>query len=147
MGMSGTGFRLAVLGAAAVLLAACGNGKAQPTVGANPGDNTVVSTIPEPPDPDTASLTPANVTLTVSKSVWDDYQVYLQRVGRIGSGYYVVTEDGLGGASWSCSDAFCGIGFDGKAEAMKTCETNNAGKSCIVFAKDTRPQVRYEIAQ
>jgi hypothetical protein len=136
--------------AAVVALAACGgtNGNKMNTggVGANPGDNTRISTIPDAPAPDTAVLTPSNQTYRINKGIWDDYQLYLSRVGRIGNGYYAITEDGIGGASWSCSDALCGGSYNGKDLAMKQCQTSNPGKTCIIFAKDNHPQVKYEIA-
>jgi hypothetical protein len=144
----GTISRVFVL-AAVVALAACGgNGNKMDTSGpgANAGDNTRISTIPDAPAPDTASLTPANQTYTIGKNIWDDYQLYLSRVGRIGNGYYAITEDGTGGASWSCSDALCGGSYNGKDLAMKSCQDANPGKTCMVFAKDNHPQVKYEIA-
>jgi hypothetical protein len=141
-------FALATLAA----LAACGgNGGHQmntTTPGANAGDNTRISTVPDAPAPDTSSLTPSNQVYRINKGIWDDYQVYLSRVGRIGNGYYAITEDGMGGASWSCSDALCGGSYpNGKSDAMAACEKSNPGKTCIIFAKDNHPQVRYEIAQ
>jgi hypothetical protein len=143
--------RVLVLAAVAALVASCGggNGNKMSTTGpgANAGDNTRISTVPEPPAPDTASLTPANTVFTVSKGIWDDYQVYLGRVGRIGNGYYAITDDGMGGASWSCSDALCGMSYNGKDAALKQCQTSNPGKTCIIFAKDNHPQVKYEIGQ
>jgi hypothetical protein len=146
----GTIFRIFALAAVAVTVASCdGNGSRVETSapGANLGNNTIVATVPEPPAPDTASLRPANQVLTISKAIFDDYQVYLGRVGRIGSGYYAVTEDGLGGASWSCGDALCGDSYNGKAAALTQCETSNPGKSCIIFAKDNHPQIKYDLAQ
>jgi hypothetical protein len=145
----GTISRVLVLAAVAALAASCeGNGNKMATggPGANPGDNTRISTIPDAPAPDTASLTPANQTFTIAKHIWDDYQLYLSRVGRIGNGYYAITTDGMGGASWSCSDALCGGSYNGKDLAMGQCQTSNPGKTCMIFAKDNHPQVRYEIA-
>jgi len=139
--------RVLVLAAGLVITVGCGNGKAGPTVGANPGDNTIVSTIPDAPAADTASLTPANQVVTINKGIWEDYQGYLKRVGRIGNGYYAITEDGMGGASWACSDALCGSSYNGKDLAMKQCQASNPGKTCIIFAKDDHPQLRYEIGQ
>jgi hypothetical protein len=141
--------RIFALSAAVTLLAGCGNGGGKvetSTPGANPGDNTIVSTVPDAPAPDTASLTPSTQVVTVAKHVWDDYQTYLTRVGRIGNGYYAVTEDGMGGASWSCGDALCGQSYNGKEAALKSCQDGNPGKTCLIFAKDNHPQVRYEIA-
>ena len=145
----GTSFRAFAMAAA---LAAAGCGTASHKIdtsapGANPGDNTIVSTVPEPPAPDTATLTPANEVVTISKAIWDDYQAYLGRVGRIGNGYYAITTDGIGGASWSCSDALCGNSYNGKDAAMKQCQDSSPGKTCMIFAKDNHPQVRYQIAQ
>jgi hypothetical protein len=139
--------RVLVLAAGLVITVGCGNGKAGPTAGANPGDNTIVSTIPDAPAADTASLTPANQVVTINKGIWEDYQGYLKRVGRIGNGYYAITEDGMGGASWACSDALCGSSYNGKDLAMKQCQASNPGKTCIIFAKDDHPQLRYEIGQ
>lgn len=142
--------RVLVLAAVAALAASCeGNGNKMATggPGANPGDNTRISTIPDAPAPDTASLTPANQTFTIAKNIWDDYQLYLSRVGRIGNGYYAITTDGVGGASWSCSDALCGGSYNGKELAMQQCQTSNPGKTCMIFAKDNHPQVKYEIGQ
>jgi len=146
---NGTISRVFVLSSVIALAACGGNGNQMNTSGpgANAGDNTRISTIPEPREPDTASLTPANQVITINKGIWDDYQTYLSRVGRIGNGYYAVTEDGMGGASWSCGDALCGQNYDGKAAAMKSCQDANAGKTCIIFAKDNHPQVKYEIGQ
>ena len=146
---NGTISRVFVL-AGVIALASCGgNGNKMDTSGpgANAGDNTRIATIPDPAAPDTAKLTPANQTFTIGKHIWDDYQVYLSRVGRIGNGYYAITEDGMGGASWSCSDALCGQSYNGKAAAMKSCSDANPGKTCMIFAKDNHPQVKYEIAQ
>jgi hypothetical protein len=145
----GASLRILALAGAAITLAACGgNGNKMETSGpgANAGDNTRISTIPDAPAPDTASLTPANTVITINKGIWDDYQAYLGRVGRIGNGYYAITEDGIGGASWSCSDALCGASYNGKDAALKQCQASNPGKTCIIFAKDNHPQVRYEIA-
>jgi hypothetical protein len=145
----GTSLRIFALAAVTTALAACSNGGHKIDTsgpGANAGDNTRISTIPEPPPPDTASLTPANTVFRINKGIWDDYQVYLGRVGRIGNGYYAITEDGVGGASWSCSDALCGMSYNGKDAALKQCQTSNPGKTCLIFAKDNHPQVRYEIA-
>lgn len=147
---NGTISRVLVLAAVAAAAASCGgNGNKIDTSapGANPGHNTIVATVPEPRDPDTASLTPSNQVFTINKGIWDDYQGYLARVGRIGSGYYAITEDGLGGASWACSDALCGMSYNGKDLAMKQCQESNPGKTCLIFAKDNHPQVKYEIAQ
>jgi len=146
---SGTIFRVLAFSAVAAL-AACseaGHKMDTSTPGANAGDNTRISTIPDAPGPDTASLTPVNQVYRINKGIWDDYQVYLSRVGRIGNGYYAITEDGVGGASWSCSDALCGMSYNGKDLAMKQCQDSNPGKTCLIFAKDNHPQVRYEIAQ
>jgi hypothetical protein len=135
--------------AVAALAASCGgNGNKIDTSGpgANAGDNTRVSTIPEPPAPDTAALTPANTVVVIDQGIWNDYQGYLTRVGRIGNGFYAITEDGVGGASWSCPDALCGMSYNGKELAMKQCQESNPGKTCIIFAKDNHPQVRYQIA-
>ena len=146
----GTVSRVLVLASVAAL-AACGgdNGNHMNTSGpgANPGDNTRISTIPDAPGPDTASLTPANETVVIAKNIWDDYQLYLSRVGSIGNGYYAITTDGVGGGSWSCSDALCGQSYNGKDLAIQQCQSSNAGKSCMIFAKDNRPQIKYEIAQ
>ncbi|WP_395015781.1 hypothetical protein [Dongia sp.] len=145
----GTISRVLVLAAVAALAAGCeGNGNKMNTSGpgANAGDNTRIATIPDAPAADTASLTPANQTFTIAKNIWDDYQLYLSRVGRIGNGYYAITTDGLGGASWSCSDALCGGSYNGKDLAMGQCQTSNPGKTCMIFAKDNHPQVKYEIA-
>jgi hypothetical protein len=141
--------RIFVLAAVAGLTACGGTSHKIDTSGpgANPGDNTVVTTIPDAPAPDTASLSPGPELVTIQKNIWDDYQLYLSRVGQVGSGYYAITEDGLGGASWSCSEALCDQENQGLANAMKQCQDANPGKSCIVFAKDNHPQVRYEIAQ
>ena len=132
-------------------LAACGsdNGNQMNTSGpgANPGDNTRISTVPDAPAADTASLTPANQTVVIAKNIGDDYQLYLSRVGRIGNGYYAITTDGLGGASWACGDALCGQSYKGKDLAMGQCQTANPGKTCMIFAKDNHPQIKYEIAQ
>ena len=147
---TGTMSRVLVLAAVAATATACGgmNHKVETSApGANPGNNTIVATVPEPPAPDTASLTPANQVIVIPKWIWDDYQVYLGRVGRIGNGYYAITEDGLGGASWSCGDALCGNSYNGKDAALKQCEASNPGKTCIIFAKDNHPQVKYDIAQ
>ena len=147
---TGTISRFLALATVAVAVAACGsmNNKVETSApGANPGNNTIVATVPEPPAPDTASLTPANKVFVVAKNIWNDYQVYLGRVGRIGNGYYAITEDGLGGASWSCGDALCGNSYNGKQAALQQCETSNPGKTCIIFAKDNHPQVKYDIAQ
>ena len=148
---TGTISRFLVLAAVAVLVASCdsngGNKMNTSGGGANAGDNTRISTIPDAPAPDTASLTPSNQTFTIAKNIWDDYQLYLARVGRIGNGYYAITEDGVGGASWSCSDALCGGSYNGKDLAMKQCQTSNPGKTCLIFAKDNHPQVKYQIAQ
>ena len=147
----GTISRVLVLAAVAVLVASCdsnGGNKMNTTgPGANAGDNTRISTIPDAPAPDTASLTPSNQVFTINKGIWADYQTYLARVGRIGNGYYAITEDGVGGASWSCSDALCGMSYNGKDAAMKQCQASNPGKTCLIFAKDNHPQVKYEIAQ
>src|SRR5690349_18145640 len=95
----GIGTLSRVLAVAAVAaLAACGSSHPNKMdtagPGANPGDNTRISTIPDAPAPDTASLTPANESVTIAKNIWDDYQLYLSRVGRIGNGYYAITTDG-----------------------------------------------------
>lgn len=147
---TGTISRIFVVASLAAAATGCGGtgSTVQTTApGANPGHNTIVATVPEPPAPDTESLTPANTVVTISKAIWDDYQLYLGRVGRIGNGYYAITEDGKGGASWSCGDALCGDSYNGKSAAMKQCQDSNPGKTCIIFAKDNHPQVKYEIAQ
>jgi hypothetical protein len=137
---------LSVAGLAAACGGSHGNQMNTASPGANAGDNTRISSIPEPPAPDTASLTPSTQVYSINKGIWDDYQVYLSRVGRIGNGFYAITEDGVGGASWSCSDALCGMSYNGKDIAMKQCQDSNPGKTCLIFAKDNHPQVRYQIA-
>ena len=52
----------------------------------------------------------------------------------------------MNGASWSCSDALCGLSYNGKDLAMQSCQKANPGKTCVIFAKDNHPQVKYEIA-
>jgi hypothetical protein len=147
----GTISRVLVLAAVAALAASCGGGNGNKMntagAGANAGDNTRISTIPDARAPDTASLTPSDQVFTINKGIWDDYQLYLSRVGRIGNGYYAITEDGNGGASWACSDALCGASYKGKDLAMKQCQDSNPGKTCLIFAKDNHPQVKYEIGQ
>ena len=142
---NGISLRFFVL-AAALALAACGS-TASSNVPQPQGTKAIIATVPDVPAPDTASLTPSNQHVTLSKAVWDDYQTYLKRVGRIGNGYYAVTEDGVGGASWSCSDAFCGGSYDGKNAAQKQCEASNTGKKCVIFAKDNRVQMKYDLAE
>ncbi len=147
---TGTIARVIALAAVAALAVSCGNGNGNKmnttTPGANAGDNTRITTIPDVPDADTTKLTPSDRTYTIAKNIWDDYQLYLSRVGRIGNGYYAITEDGLGGSSWSCGDALCGQSYNGIDLAMKQCRDSNPGKNCIIFAKDNYPQVKYEIA-
>ena len=142
--------RMTLLAAVAALVVSCGgnsNKMDTSTPGANAGDNTRIVPIPEPKAADTASLTPADTVIVIDRNIWDDYQLYLSRVGRIGNGYYAITTDGQGGASWSCSDALCGGSYNGKELAMNQCQTSNPGKTCMIFAKDSHPQVRYEIGQ
>ena len=126
-----------VLGGAAIFAAACEGPKGQPEVTQN-------VFVPDPPPPETTPVT-ANQSITITKNVWEDYQVYLGRVGRIGGGYYAVTEDGTGGGSWACGEALCQLGRDAKAAAMKQCQEANPSKTCVIFAKDDRPQMHYEV--
>ena len=125
------------LGGAAILVAACDGPKGQPEVTQN-------VFVPDAPPPETTPVT-ANQSITITKSVWDDYQVYLGRVGRIGGGYYAVTEDGTGGGSWACGEALCEQGLDAKAAAMKQCQQANPSKTCVIFAKNDKPQMHYEV--
>jgi hypothetical protein len=140
-----TGIRLSVLAAALALASACGNTNSPKPVNGTSTD--IVATVPEPPAPSDAPTTASSQSVTVSKVVWDDYQAYLTKVGRIGNGYYAVTEDGNGGASWACGEAFCGAGYDGKTTAMTQCQNANTGKTCVLFAKDDRILMKYELAQ
>lgn len=151
-------FLRAVAGMSLVLLAGCGPHNAQPQ-----STKVYVPAAPAPAGPAPAPVTgtaPTNTSLqpvldapagapniSVSNVVWDSFQAYLQKVGRVGDGYFAITEDGTGGGSWACGEALCQNGFDGQAAAMKQCADANPGKTCVLFARDNRIKVHYEIAQ
>jgi hypothetical protein len=142
----GCGFRFSVL-AVALALAACGTSGKQQAAGTV--DNTIVATVPEPAVQDNAA-TPAPTTdsgqpITLDKTVWSNYQAYLQKVGGIGDGYFFVTQDGQGAGSWACGNALCEGSFDGQDAAKQQCEASSPGKTCVLFAKDSRIQVNYTV--
>lgn len=131
--------RISVLAAvAAALLAGCGGGQSQPQSGK--------IFVPEPQAAQTYNSDQLLTTVTLSQSTWADYQSYLQKMGRIGGGWYAVAEDGQGGGSWSCPAALCEQSFDGKSAALKSCQAANPGKSCVIFAKNDTIQMKYEVA-
>jgi hypothetical protein len=129
----------AVALAAALLLAGCGNGKGQA--------NNAPLFVPDPPAPTTMDASKLTTSVTLGKNVWDDYQAYLVKMGRIGGGWYAVTTDGTGGGSWSCAAALCEQSYDGKSAALKSCQAANAGKECVIFARNDVIQMKYEVAQ
>ena len=138
-------------------LAGCGGGKSQPQSpnvfvpdAPAPSDTSGTMTQAQPPVPavqPVMSSTVGGPTITVTKVVWDNFQGYLAKVGRVGDGYYAITEDGTGGGSWACGEALCEGTFDGQGAALKSCSDANPGKTCIIFSKDNRVQMKYEVQQ
>ncbi len=140
-----------------VVVAGCGSSKSQPQspnvyVPDAPAAVTQTQTMTEatPPTPavqPVMSTTVGGPTVLISKVVWDNFQGYLAKVGRVGDGYYAITNDGAGGGSWACGEALCQGTFDGQAAALKSCADGNPGKQCIIFAKDNKIQMKYEVQQ
>lgn len=149
-------FSALVVGAA-ISLAGCGGTKSQPQsnnvyVPDAPAASTDTATMTnDTPPPMTVqpvmSTTVGGPTVTITKTVADNFQAYLNKVGRVGDGYYAITDDGGGGGSWACGEALCQGTFDGQAAALKSCSDANPGKTCMIFAKDNRVQVKYEVGQ
>jgi len=148
----------ALAGIAIVVLGGCGSHQSQP-------QSTTVY-VPDPAGPTGAPPAPVTQTevpassvqpvldappnspsINVAKVVWDSFQAYLEKVGRVGDGYFAITEDGTGGGSWACGEALCQGNFDGQAAAMQQCATANPGKSCVLFARDNRIKMNYQIGQ
>jgi hypothetical protein len=145
----GTGIRVAALAGALAILAACGSSGKQQQAEA---PSTTVATMPDVASSNNDTTPPPAAAATgapilISKAVWANYQDYLQKVGRIGDGYFFVTEDGLGGGSWACGNALCEGSFDGQGTARQQCESSSPGKTCVLFAKDDRIQVNYQVAE
>jgi hypothetical protein len=144
-------------GLSLILTAGCSSTKSQPQspnvyVPDAPAAETQTGTMTQtqPPTPEVQpvlSTTVGGPTIVVSKVVWDNFQGYLNKVGRVGDGYYAITEDGSGGGSWACGEALCQGTFDGQGAALKSCSEANPGKTCIIFAKDNRVQMKYEVQQ
>ena len=147
----------AVFCALALALAGCGSTKSQPQsdtvyVPDAPAPATQTGTMTNDATPPTTiqpvmSTTVGGPTVTITQTVADNFQAYLNKVGRVGDGYYAITEDGTGGGSWACGEAWCQGTFDGQAAALKSCSDANPGKTCMIFAKDNRVQMKYEVAQ
>jgi hypothetical protein len=147
----------AVFCALALALAGCGSTKSQPQsdtvyVPDAPAPATQTGTMTNDATPPTTiqpvmSTTVGGPTVTITQTVADNFQAYLNKVGRVGDGYYAITEDGTGGGSWACGEALCQGTFDGQAAALKSCFDANPGKTCMIFAKDNRVQMKYEVAQ
>jgi hypothetical protein len=150
---------LAVMSSLAIVLAAgCSTNKSQPQSStvyvpepAAPSSSEPASmTTNTPPSPTVQPIVdaPANAqSITISKVVWDNFQAYLAKVGRVGDGFYAVTEDGSGGGSWACGEALCLGNFDGQGAALKSCADANAGKTCIIFARDNKIRMKYTVAE
>lgn len=144
-------------GLAVVLVAGCNSTKSQPQspnvmVPDAPAADTTNPTMTSTTPPVTTvqpvmSTTVGGPTQAVSKVVWDNFQAYLAKVGRVGDGYYAITEDGTGGGSWACGEALCQGSFDAKAAALQSCADANPGKTCVIFAKDNRVQMKYQVAE
>jgi hypothetical protein len=151
-------FVLGILSCIAVaLVAGCGMHKSQPqtatvyvppapapSVPAAPVTNNEVPAMTVEP---TIDAPPNSPTMSVSKVVWDNFQAYLARVGRVGDGYYAISADGTSGGSWACGETMCMGGFDGQAAALQQCATASAGKTCVIFAKDNHILMKYQVAQ
>jgi len=147
----------AVFCALALALMGCGSHQSQPQSSnvfvpdaPAPSGTTGTMTQETPPTPTVQPVLSSTIggpTITVGKTVWDNFQGYLAKVGRVGDGYYAITEDGTGGGSWACGEALCQGTFDGQAAALKSCSDANPGKTCVIFAKDNKVQMKYEIAQ
>jgi hypothetical protein len=141
----------------ALALGGCGSSKSQPQSSnvyvpdaPAPADTSQTMTQATPPAPTVQpvmSTTVGGPTIVITQPIWDNFQGYLTKVGRVGDGYYAVTQDGTGGGSWACGEALCQGTFDGQAAALKSCSDANPGKTCMIFAKDNRIQMKYEIAQ
>jgi hypothetical protein len=156
---NGRAFSRVLSGIALMLLVAgCGSGNSQPqsTKVYVPPAPAAATTMPAPvttntvptPDVQPVSDAPTNgPTITIAKAVWDNFEAYLAKVGRVGDGYYAVTEDGTGGASWACGEALCQGNFDGQGAAMQQCAAGNPGKTCVLFARDNHIQVKYQVSQ
>jgi hypothetical protein len=84
--------------------------------------------------------------LLITKAVWDGFQQYRGWVTSIGSGYYAVTTDGVGGASAGCPSNNCQSGPSLKSAAIAACEKGSPGRTCVIFAKNQDPVIDYEIA-
>jgi hypothetical protein len=141
----------------ALALAGCSSGKSQPQSNnvyvpdaPAPADTSGTMTQATPPSPTVQpvmSTTVGGPTIAITQNIWQNFQGYLAKVGRVGDGYYAVTQDGTGGGSWACGEALCQGTFDGQGAALKSCSDANPGKTCQIFAKDNRIQMKYEITQ
>lgn len=144
-------------GLSLMLAAGCSSTKSQPQSSnvyvpdaPAPSGTSQTMTQATPPTPTVQPVLSSTVggpTIVVSKVVWDNFNGYLTKVGRVGDGYYAITEDGSGGGSWACGEALCQGNFDGQAAALKSCSDANPGKTCVIFAHDNKVQMKYEVQQ
>lgn len=109
-------FRILLLGAVALMAAAC-----QPQVGRT-------------------HLAP-DEKIQIARSVWDNFEEYKRTMGR-GGGAFVVSENGLSSAYAYCPADRCRPGSMTQS-AIELCE--GAGVKCVVFAQGTSIKVDYEI--
>ncbi|HYD04716.1 MAG TPA: hypothetical protein VEC60_03280 [Reyranella sp.] len=96
---------------------------------------------------------PSGQKVVIKKGVWDAFINYKHWImpksyaGPVGNGYFAVTEDGSGWGLTGCPDTYCEVGSLTPQAAINECSTRNGGRACLVFAKQDKIVVPYEIAQ
>ncbi|MDY0872511.1 hypothetical protein [Dongia rigui] len=92
--------------------------------------------------PKTSSVVVKDV--EIGANTWAAYQQYLAAISPAGQGVFAIASDGQGGESWVCKTASCADTSQFAANAIRRCEENNPGYTCVVFDIDRVPQIKFQ---
>ncbi len=99
--------------------------------------------LPEFRLPTTATVVPKGGPVEIGAKTWAAYQTYLDVIGTTGHGAFAIATDGKGGSSWVCTATLCTKVNEYPARAIASCEANNPGYRCILFAVNRVPKIDF----
>ncbi|WP_303979172.1 hypothetical protein [Dongia mobilis] len=93
--------------------------------------------------PTTATALRQGEPVRIGDNTWAAYQRYLETIGTTGQGAFATASDGKGGSSWVCMAALCTKVNEYPARAIASCEAKNPGYTCVLFAANRVPKIKF----
>lgn len=84
-------------------------------------------------------------TIVMTRSVWNNFVLYLENHVTTGFGFFMVTVDGGADAVRDCPDYACEIDPIQQASALDDCKTANRNIRCVIFAEGRHIKLGYQV--